>query len=95
MPVLEQLAAQYPDVSFVGIAGRSNIGESRKEAERLGLDRIAWGYDDELWEQYQVFGQPTAFLITADDKIFEGPWYRITDSVAVQAGLDALLALHA
>ncbi|MDH3425888.1 MAG: hypothetical protein OEM22_04375 [Acidimicrobiia bacterium] len=94
MPVLEQIASQYPDVSFVGIAGRSNLEESRKEADRLGLDRIAWGYDEGLWDQYKVFGQPTGFLITADDKIYEGPWYRITDPVAVQEGLDSLLALH-
>ncbi len=94
MPVLEQLAAEYPEVTFVAVAGRSDLGSTREEAEKLGLDRVRWGYDQSLWETYQVFGQPTAFLITADDKIHAGPWFRVTDEAGIRAGVEELLALE-
>ncbi len=89
---MEQLAGQYPDLDIVAVAGRSSLDRSAAEADRLGLDGVLWGYDDELWATYQVFGQPTGFLITGDDRLLDGPRYRISDETSLRDGFDALLA---
>ncbi len=78
----------------MAVAGRSSVGASQAEADRLGLNGVLWGYDDDLWATYQVFGQPTAFLITADDKIYDGPRYRVSDEPSIRTGIENLLAVH-
>ncbi len=93
MPVLEKLAAEYPEVAFVAVAGRSSLESTREVAAALGLDRVAWGYAPELWDVYGVRGQPTAYLITPDAKLFEGPWFRVTDEPTIRAGVEGLLAV--
>ncbi len=81
-------------MAFVAVAGRSDLERTREVAGRLGLDRVAWGYDPGLWERYEVFGQPTAYLITADGKIYDGPWFRVTDEGSIRTGIEELLAVH-
>ncbi len=77
----------------MAVAGRSDLGSTREVAEQLGLDRVAWGYAPDLWDSYGVRGQPTAFLISADAKLFAGPWFRITDEPTIREGVEELLAI--
>ena len=95
MPVLDEVAADYQgEVTFVAVAGRSSLGSSAAAASSLFSDRLLWGYDDDLWAEYAVRGQPTTFLITADDKLYQGPLYRLTSESDIRAAIDDLLAVH-
>ncbi len=77
----------------MAVAGRSDLDRTREVAEQLGLDRVAWGYAPELWDRYGVRGQPTAYLITPDAKLFAGPWFRITDEPTIREGVEELLGI--
>lgn len=75
------------------MAGRSSPDAS---AERVGdwfsPDRILWGYDDDLWPRYEVFGQPVTFLISSDDVIVGG-WYGALGEDDLREQLDLLVAI--
>lgn len=55
-------------------------------------DRLLWGYSDDLWSTYEVFGQPVSFLITGDD-IIVGNWFGAAGESDIRAGLDYLLSV--
>ena len=55
-------------------------------------DRMLWGYSDELWPIYEVFGQPVSVLISSDDVIVGG-WYGAVGEQELRSQLDALLAI--
>ena len=79
---------------FVAVAGRSSLDASASAASSLFSDRLLWGYDDDLWGLYAVRGQPTTFLITADNKLFQGPLFRLADESGIRAAVEELLAVH-
>jgi hypothetical protein len=92
--VIDAVASEYQDqITFLGVAGRSSPEAS---AQRVGdwfsPDRILWGYDDDLWPRYEVFGQPVSFLISSDDVVVGG-WYGAVDEEALRAELDRLAAI--
>ncbi len=95
MPVLDQVAADYQDeVAFVAVAGRSSLDSSARAAASLFTDRLLWGYDEDLWALYGVRGQPTTFLITADNKVYEGPLYSLRSESDMRNAIEDLLAVH-
>ena len=53
---------------------------------------MLWGYSDELWPIYEVFGQPVSVLISSDDVIVGG-WYGAVGEQELRSQLDALLAI--
>lgn len=55
-------------------------------------DRVLWGYSDDLWSQYEVFGQPVSFLISSDDVIV-GTWYGAAGEDDLRAALDYLVTV--
>ena len=79
---------------FVAVAGRSDLGNTANVASSLFSDRLLWGYDDDIWALYAVRGQPTTFLITADNKVYQGPLFRLTNEDDIRAALDDLLSVH-
>ena len=92
---MNQISADYEgEVSFVAVAGRSSLGSSAAYADRVLDQNMLWGYDDDLWELYEVRGQPTTFLITADNKVYQGPLFRLGDESGIRAAIDDLLAVH-
>ena len=94
MPVIDQIAEDYEgEITFLAVAGRSDFEKSAEEAPKLFSDRLAWGYDDDLWERYEIFGQPVSVLVTADDKVFDG-WFGAAPDDFMRERLDALLAVH-
>ena len=94
MPVIDAVASDYQDrIAFVAVAGRSSEAASR---ERVGVwfdpARILWGYDDDLWALYSVFGQPTTVLISSDDVIVGG-WAGALTEDELREQLDELAAI--
>ncbi len=92
--MIDAVASDYQDsITFLAVAGRSSPDAS---ALRVGSwfspDRILWGYSDELWPVYEIFGQPASVLISGDDVIVGG-WYGALDEAALRAQLDALVAV--
>jgi hypothetical protein len=55
-------------------------------------DRILWGYSDELWPLYEIFGQPASVLISGDDVIVGG-WFGAAGEAVLRDRLDALVAI--
>lgn len=95
MPLLNDISADYEgQVTFVAVAGRSSPGSSASYANAVLGEQMLWGYDDDLWGLYAVRGQPTTFLITADNKVYQGPLYRLGDESDIRAAIDELIALH-
>ncbi|HHC07602.1 MAG TPA: hypothetical protein ENK55_02650, partial [Actinobacteria bacterium] len=72
MPVIDEVSADYPDVAFVAIAGRSTPEKTAAKAGEF-VQRIPWGYDDAIWELYGIPGQPASVLI-ADGVVVDG-WF--------------------
>ena len=94
MPVIDQVSNDYlDDVTFLAVAGRSDLARSRDRAPQWFSDNLAWGYDESIWGLYEVFGQPISVLITADDKVFDG-WYGNAPEDFIRERLDALRELH-
>lgn len=94
MPVVDAVASDYQDgIAFVAVAGRSSEAASR---ERVGVwfdpSRLLWGYDDDLWALYAVFGQPTTVLISGDDVIVGG-WAGALSEDDLRSQLDRLLEI--
>ncbi len=77
----------------MAVAGRSSPEAS---ALRVGSwfspDRILWGYSDQLWSMYEIFGQPTSVLISGDDVIVGG-WFGAVGEAALRAQLDTLAGI--
>ena len=64
LPVVDEVSNEYlEDITFLAIAGRSDLGASTTAAGELFTDNLAWGYDDSIWELYGVPGQPASVLI--------------------------------
>ena len=55
-------------------------------------DRVLWGYSDELWPTYEVFGQPFSVLISGDDQIVGG-WYGAAGEEELRTQLDFLASV--
>lgn len=94
MPVIDAVASDYLDrIAFVTVAGRSSEAASR---ERVGVwfdpSRLLWGYDDDLWARYSVFGQPTIVLISGDDVIVGG-WAGARSEDDLRSQLDRLVGI--
>ena len=92
LPVIDAVASDYRDqIAFVAVAGRSSEAASR---ERVGVwfdpARILWGYGDDIWGQFAVFGQPTTILISSDDVIV-GRWSGAKSEEELRAELDHLV----
>ncbi|HEX9854687.1 MAG TPA: hypothetical protein VGC47_05175 [Acidimicrobiia bacterium] len=91
MPVVDEVAADYLDsVEFVAVAGRSTEEASRERAPEWFSDNLAWGYDDSIWELYEVFGQPTTFLIH-DGRIID-MWFGALGEQELRQKLDRVVA---
>lgn len=92
MPALDEIAADYDDVYFLAVAGRSDPEQSRERAREWFSDNLAWGYDESVWELYGVPGQPVTILLTGDDKVFAS-WYGRAGEAETRAAIEGLLAV--
>lgn len=64
MPVISKLASKYQGkVTFIAVAGKSDMGRTAEVADALLNRNVRWGLDDSVWDLYGVRGQPVAVLI--------------------------------
>jgi thioredoxin-like negative regulator of GroEL len=64
LPVISKLASKYQGkVSFVAVAGKSDMGRTAEMADSLLNRNVKWGLDESIWDLYGVRGQPVAVLI--------------------------------
>lgn len=77
----------------MAVGGRSNEAETAKAASSLiDEDVIKWGYSDEVWEEYEVFSQPTVMLISSDDVLL-GQWFGEQAESTIRDALDQLVVI--
>jgi thiol-disulfide isomerase/thioredoxin len=66
-PGVSQVAAANPKVTFVGIAGRSDVGEMQNFVSKYGLNFTNLNDSDgSLWARYNVPWQPAYVFYKAD-----------------------------
>ncbi len=71
--MIDAVASDYQDtIKFVAIAGRSDLEPTAQRAEELLTGNVVWGFDESIWDLYEIFGQPASILITGDDILVEG-----------------------
>lgn len=94
LPVIDAVASDYlDDITFLAVAGRSSEDKSaRRVGDWFSPNRILWGYDDDLWPLYEVFGQPVSFLVSSDDVIVGG-WFGAVSEEVLRERLDELVAI--
>lgn len=92
--MIDAVASDYQDqITFLAVAGRSSEDASAvRVGDWFSPDRILWGYDDDLWALYEVFGQPVSVLISGDDVVVGG-WFGAVDEVTLRAELDRLATI--
>ncbi len=89
MPVVDEVSNEYlEDITFLAIAGRSDLGSSTTAAGELFTDNLAWGYDDSIWELYGVPGQPASVLIQSG--VIVDVWFGAIGAEALREKFDTV-----
>ena len=79
-------------MTFLAIAGRAGLDATTARAEQLiPSGAVVWALDEAIWAEYEVFGQPVTFAITADGVVAD-TWYGLRDETSIRSTLDALVA---
>lgn len=95
MPVVEAIAPDYvDDVTFLAIAWKGTLEDTRDEAARLiPSGNIKWGLDEgeDIFAAYGVPYQPVTVLVTHDDIVLAS-WPGVLPEAEIRAQLDALVA---
>lgn len=50
---------------------------------------MQWTLDESIWQQYEVFGQPVTFAISADGIVIDS-WYGLRSETDIRSILDTL-----
>jgi hypothetical protein len=53
------------------VAGYGELDATEERAAELFSDNISWGFDQSLWSDFGVYGQPTSFMISGDDVVVD------------------------
>jgi hypothetical protein len=94
LPVVDQVAADYQDeVTFLAVAGRSDIGSTADRASSLFSDNLKWGLDESIWDLYGVPGQPSTVLIAQG--VVVDTWFGATSDEFLRERIDRLISLGA
>jgi hypothetical protein len=92
LPVIDQVSNDYLDVvTFVAVAGRAGLDDTRERAKSLFSDNLLWGFDDSIWDLYGVPGQPASILIT--DGVVVDVWFGEIGDQELRKRLDNLVSL--
>jgi hypothetical protein len=95
LPVVDEIAQDYQEeVTFLAVAGNSTLEKTVPRAAELFSDRLAWGYDQSIWDLYGIRGQPWTVLITGDDQVV-AIWPGARDEADIRSALDFLVGLGA
>ena len=89
---MDRVAAEYQDeVTFLAIAGRSDLERTAAGASELFSDNLMWGLDDDIWDLYGVPGQPATILVA--DGVIVDQWFGAAPEGLLRERLDRLVAL--
>ncbi len=92
MPVIDDVAAEYlEDVTFLAVAGRSDLGSTAAAADELFSDNLMWGLDESVWDLYGIPGQPASVLIT--NGVIVDQWFGAVGADVLRERLDRLVEL--
>lgn len=92
MPVVDSVASDYlADVSFLAVAGRSDLARTSQSADELFSENLAWGLDDRIWDLYGIPGQPATILIT--NGVIVDQWFGAAPEDFLRERLDRLVSL--
>mgnify|MGYP001818267404 FL=1 len=80
-------------MSFVAVAGRSDLDSTTGVANDLLSANVPWGLDQSVWELYDILGQPASVIVTGDDVIVES-WYGAIGEAELRNKLDYLVSLE-
>jgi len=88
--VIDAVASDYQEtISFIAVAGRSDLEPTAQRAEELLTDNVAWGLDESVWELYDILGQPASVMITGDDIVVDD-WYGVLGEEELRKKFDLL-----
>lgn len=94
MPVIESISADYADdVTFLAVAWKGTLEDTREEAERLiPSGNVQWGLDagEEIFSLYGVPYQPVTVLVT-HDKIIKDTWPGVLSEAEMRAEIESLI----
>ncbi len=92
LPVVDEVSNDYLDeISFLAIAGRSDLGRSAEVADGLFSDNLKWGYDESVWDLYGVPGQPVSILVSQG--LVVDLWFGAIGDSALRERLDNLVSV--
>ena len=93
LPVIDAVASDYQGSDHLRCRRREELeAASRRVGVWFDPSRILWGYDDDLWALFAVFGQPTTILISSDDVIVGG-WRGALSEAELREELDRLVEI--
>lgn len=94
MPVVDAVAADYlDDVTFLAVAGKSDLDRTAARANDLLTGNLQWGLDDSIWDLYGVPGQPATVLVV--DGVIVDQWFGAAPEDLLRERLDRLVELAA
>jgi cytochrome c biogenesis protein CcmG, thiol:disulfide interchange protein DsbE len=87
LPEFDRVAAEHPEVAFLGVAVEDQEAAAREFAEEIGV-RFPLGFDDtgEVSMSYQTFGLPVTVAIASDGTVVQ----QITSRVPEEQLLEIL-----
>jgi hypothetical protein len=94
LPVVDEIAQDYPEVAFVAVAWKGTLEDTAARAEELMPSGfITWGLDAEeaVFSAYGVGFQPATVLIGPDKSIVDA-WPGALDESEIRSRLDGLIA---
>ena len=92
MPVVDRVAGDYLDsVTFLAVAGRSDMERTAERAADLFSENLLWGLEPSVWDLYGVPGQPATVLITQG--VVVDQWFGALDESELRSRLDRLVSL--
>jgi hypothetical protein len=92
LPVVDRVAGDYQDeVTFLAVAGRSDMAATAERAPELFSDNLKWGLEPVIWDLYGVPGQPATVLITRG--VIVDQWFGALDESELRDRIDRLVSL--
>ena len=74
------------------MAGYGELDATESRAAELLTDNVSWGFDESIWDAFGVRGQPTSFMISADNVIVDA-WSGILGEKQLREKFDLLASL--
>jgi cytochrome c biogenesis protein CcmG, thiol:disulfide interchange protein DsbE len=78
MPAINQSATEHPEVAYVGVSVKDDVGDATAFAGELGISYTIAFDDGTVDEAYPVLGLPATFFINGDGVLLETHFGAVT-----------------